>query len=393
MGLTWALGWFGAGMGLLLVGLAFGATADVPFPILFGLLGFVAGTAFSGVLGIAEGRRRFDEMSLPRFARWGAMGGLLLTALFVSVTTLAGEVEPLQSLHILTPVFMLAGAGSATGASLHFYAPENGVSGLRAAIEIRDASGTTVRTLSSGVNPGINRVQWDLREEASRSPKLRTPPLEHEHVDLHGNGWRPPPEGGRVRPTVAPGQYAVSVTIGEWSATTELEVLRDPNAEGSESDIRAQVAMLRDLRDETNQVTDLIDEIEWVRKSLDDVQARIEADALRLRGVSADTVLARSQSVDDELIELEMQLFDLRLTGGSAGQDSLRWPRQLYAKLISLAGYISGTDHRPTDQADEVHEVYQERLRDVLQRMEEIRAGSLSAFNRLLAEGGVATIS
>ena len=54
---------------------------------------------------------------------------------------------------------------------------------------------------------------------------------------------------------------------------------------------------------------------------------------------------------------------------------------------------LSGTDHRPTDQADEVHEVYQERLRDVLQRMEEIRAGSLSAFNRQLAEGGVATIS
>lgn len=115
MGLTWALAWFGAGMGLLLVGLAFGATADVPFPILFGLLGFVAGTAFSGVLGIAEGRRRFDQMSLPRFARWGAVGGLLLTAMFVSITTLAGEPEPLLNLHILTPVFMLAGAGSATG--------------------------------------------------------------------------------------------------------------------------------------------------------------------------------------------------------------------------------------------------------------------------------------
>jgi len=115
MGLTWALAWFGAGMALLVVGLVFGATADVPFPILFGLLGFLAGTAFSGVLGIAEGRRRFDQMSLPRFAGWGAIGGLLLTGAFVSVTALSGETTPLEHLEVLVPVFGLAGAGSAAG--------------------------------------------------------------------------------------------------------------------------------------------------------------------------------------------------------------------------------------------------------------------------------------
>ncbi len=278
------------------------------------------------------------------------------------------------------------------GASLHVFAGED-VGRRQAVVEIRDESGTTVRTLRAGIAPGLNRIQWDLRETASRAPKLRTPPLEHEHVALNGNGWRPPPEGGRVRPAAPPGTYAVHVTVGDWSATTELRVLKDPNAEGTDADVRAQVAMLRQLRDETNQVTDLIDEIEWVRKSIDDVQARIADGALRLQGVSSDTVLAQSRGVDNELIELEMQLFDLRLTGGTAGQDSLRWPRQLYAKLISLAGYASGTDHRPTDQTTEVHEIYQERLRNVLERMEEVRSGSLAAFNRLLAEGGLAAIS
>ena len=116
MGLTWALAWFGAGMALLVVGLVFGATADVPFPILFGLFGFLAGTAFSGVLGIIEGRRSFDQMSLPRFAGWGAVGGLLLTGIFVVVTALGGDTTPLQNLEVLVPVFTLAGAGSAAGA-------------------------------------------------------------------------------------------------------------------------------------------------------------------------------------------------------------------------------------------------------------------------------------
>ena len=66
MGLLWAAAWFGAGLALLLVvGVD---AADVPFPLGFGMLGFFAGVCFSGVLVVAEGRRRFDQMSLPRFA-------------------------------------------------------------------------------------------------------------------------------------------------------------------------------------------------------------------------------------------------------------------------------------------------------------------------------------
>ena len=107
MGLTWALAWFAAGVVLLLV-VGFGA-ADVPFPLGFALLGFLAGVTFSGVLGIAEGRRRFDQMSLPRFAGWGAVGGLLLSGILVLVTGLGGE------FLVLGPVFALAGAGCAAG--------------------------------------------------------------------------------------------------------------------------------------------------------------------------------------------------------------------------------------------------------------------------------------
>src|SRR6185369_17690021 len=69
MGLTWGAAWFGAGI-VLAVASAF--DADVPFPLLFGLLGFIAGIIFSGILVATEGRRRFDRMSLPRFAGWGA---------------------------------------------------------------------------------------------------------------------------------------------------------------------------------------------------------------------------------------------------------------------------------------------------------------------------------
>ena len=107
IGLTWAAAWFGAGMALLLV-VGFGA-ADVPFPLFFGFLGFLAGATFSGILGIVARRRRFDQMSLASFATWGAVGGALLAGV---VNFAAG---PGGDLLVVIPVFALAGAVSAVG--------------------------------------------------------------------------------------------------------------------------------------------------------------------------------------------------------------------------------------------------------------------------------------
>lgn len=112
MGIAWAVAWFGAGVALAL---AFPGAADVPFPILWGALGFVGGVTFSAVLGLIEGRRRFDEMSLPRFAGWGGVGGLLLSGMFVLITALFGATEPLEHFGLLAAVFGAAGAGSAAG--------------------------------------------------------------------------------------------------------------------------------------------------------------------------------------------------------------------------------------------------------------------------------------
>ena len=86
MGLTWAVGWAVAGLSIgvasiLLPGLpwdAFFEVFDAPLPAL-AVPGFFAGVFFSVVLGIAGRRRRFSELSLPRVAAWGALGGVLLT--------------------------------------------------------------------------------------------------------------------------------------------------------------------------------------------------------------------------------------------------------------------------------------------------------------------------
>lgn len=116
MGLSWAVVWGGAGtiitLGFLLVT---GSRPDAPFPLMLGAFGFVAGVIFSGVLGLVEGRRRFDQLSLPRIAAWGAVGGVLLSATFVLAVSLTGDPTFLWNLVVVGPVFAAAAAGSAAG--------------------------------------------------------------------------------------------------------------------------------------------------------------------------------------------------------------------------------------------------------------------------------------
>jgi hypothetical protein len=118
MGVTWGLAWFGAGMLILLTSLLLtGSTgADVPYPVGFGALGFLAGVIFSAVLSLVEGSRTFREMSMARFAGWGALGGGLFATLFVGAVTLLDDPGFFQNIVVLVPVFGAAGAACAAGA-------------------------------------------------------------------------------------------------------------------------------------------------------------------------------------------------------------------------------------------------------------------------------------
>lgn len=98
-GLTWAVGWAPVGalvgsVAALLGGASWAGVVGAA--LVYATSGFVVGVAFSGLLGLVEGRRRFDQMSLGRFATWGALGGLLISpytvfdGMAVSVTTVIG---------------------------------------------------------------------------------------------------------------------------------------------------------------------------------------------------------------------------------------------------------------------------------------------------------------
>lgn len=107
MGFTWAVAWSAAGAVPRWV---FGFNTDAPLPLIFGVIGFIAGVLFFAILVLTERRRTFDQMSLPRFAAWGAVGGILLSAIFTRMASL-GATDVLM----IAPIFAAACAACASG--------------------------------------------------------------------------------------------------------------------------------------------------------------------------------------------------------------------------------------------------------------------------------------
>ena len=115
MGLTFALAGIAVGA---IISLGFvvrtGSRPDAPFPLMFAALGFIAGLIFAVVLTLVERRRRFDEMSLPRFAASGAGVGFALSgAFFLAVSR--GDPAFLQYFVVVGPIVTIATGGIAAG--------------------------------------------------------------------------------------------------------------------------------------------------------------------------------------------------------------------------------------------------------------------------------------
>ena len=165
MGVTWAIGWalFGLLIGvtsLLFPDLpwwdAFFRSFDAPLPAL-AMPGFIGGVLFSAVLGIAGRRHTFEELSLPRVAAWGAVGGLAL-GLVPAALVLVGLGTPRADLVLWQvtaatcgPSVLLGAASAAGSLALARQAERQALPGARYAPRIRStrASAGSPETVES----------------------------------------------------------------------------------------------------------------------------------------------------------------------------------------------------------------------------------------------------
>jgi hypothetical protein len=122
-GLTWALAWAVVGGGLM-EGIfdPHGEILDM-WPQTLAIPGFFFGLGFSVLLAVAGRRRRFEELSLARFAAWGAGTGAVLGGIALAIGALPGIVPLwLRAAVIVAPVTILSTISSTGSLALARFA-------------------------------------------------------------------------------------------------------------------------------------------------------------------------------------------------------------------------------------------------------------------------------
>ena len=144
-------------------------------------------------------------------------------------------------------------------------------------LEVLDSQGNSVRKLDAkDLVVGINRIKWDLHYDSPRLIALRTVAPDNPRIWQEPRFWdedsRPITHWGvqpaEVGPVVAPGSYAVRLTVSGHSYEEPLTVVSDPRAPGSEADIQLSVKTLLRIRDDISRAADSVNRMEWLRKQL-----------------------------------------------------------------------------------------------------------------------------
>ena len=192
---------------------------------------------------------------------------------------------------------------------------------------------------------------------------------------------------GQLGPLVAPGEYSVTLVVGEERQSESLVVVKDPHSLGTDADVAAQLELSLELRDDLTRVAGMIEQIEWLCRQLADLEKMVAG-----RAVAEELEVATGEFLP-ALLEVQGRLFDLQLTG--AREDAFRGPMKLYGRLLALSSDVgaSSADYRPTDQQREVHEVLHERLDQTGSQLEGLVSGPLSQLDEQLAGLGLGTLT
>jgi photosystem II stability/assembly factor-like uncharacterized protein len=128
----------------------------------------------------------------------------------------------------------------------------------RIKIEILGDQGEVIRTIDGPRNPGINRVNWDLRREPFKT-------LSDPYEDFF-------PQTG---PFVLPGTYKVRVEMDEMAVEDNFQVLADPRFPVSSANRREKYNLILENGKYTEAVTVATNKIQESIGALDEVLKRI----------------------------------------------------------------------------------------------------------------------
>ncbi|HKK74403.1 MAG TPA: hypothetical protein VJ953_04960 [Saprospiraceae bacterium] len=262
-----------------------------------------------------------------------------------------------EALHLFEPEPAYRTNVGNYGAEFHFHLSEAPDDNAEVSLMIKDASGNTVRNYRSGADNGLNQIRvksgmntfsWDIRHDG---PELVE--------DLVTMVLRNPSPG----PRAVPGRYTAVLTIGEETATTNIDLKPDPRwTDVKQADYEAQLATASEIKDMITESHRRIKNLRAIREQLKTIKKYQEQADEKLT-----TLMEEAMPVLNEVEGMIIQ------NKAEASQDAINYPRVFSNHIGRLYGVVINDHHRPTAGA--------------LERLEDLKVeyqGIVSAYDQLL---------
>jgi hypothetical protein len=224
-----------------------------------------------------------------------------------------------------------------------------------------DASRSRGGPSAPSARAGLNRFVWDLRYPGATT---------FDCMII----WSASPQNG---PLAVPGRYQVRVTANGQTVTQPLTVRMDPRLKGvTLAALREQFDLAMKIRDRVSAANEAVIRIRQLRSGIAD----------RVGKSGTPEVAQAGDSAARKLLAVEENLYQVR---NRSGQDPLNFPIKLNNRIASLGRSVQTGDARPTAAAHVVFRELSAELDVELERLDQVIATEVAAFNRVLTERGV----
>lgn len=268
-----------------------------------------------------------------------------------------------------------AGANHPGGVMVHFYLKEKPADSVAVSLTFKESDGDLIREFSTKskergekleLEEGANYFNWNMRyPEAKRFDGMIF--------------WA----GSMAGATAVPGEYTVTLKVGEEEQSQNFRILKDPRSESSIADLQAQFDFVQETNDKITEAHQAIIDIRDIRKQLNQFTDLLdEKDEM-------DPIKEKAKKIAKSMKAVEESLYQ---TKNRSGQDPLNFPIRLTNKLAHVKSISMRGNFRPTKQSYAVKEELTKAIDEQLEQFKVIIDKDLPEFNRMVKEKAVDAI-
>ncbi len=193
-------------------------------------------------------------------------------------------------------------------------------------IEIRDEEGSLVRSFSSSseykskkidLQKGYSTLRWGGDVEGFVPPKgVMTPRGSDGYIQSFN---------------VIPGKYNVTFAYGDYSKSSDFNILSDPRSSVTDNNYNAKGNLLNKIHADIKSIYESLDRMQDVRSQLNDLNERLKTGYEDIKNLSEETI-SLVDKTESQLISPRQKTF----------QDVINFRNQLDAQFLDLLNTVNG---------------------------------------------------